>query len=262
MSVVNNEKIFVEVGSTCLQDFLGTDKVSSIVFSAQFVETIGNIFSEGRGFGKVKPVWGLEEVIATAIQSISQHGYISKAKANELELCSTAGEVLYMLDGDVCYGIAPYTPTNEEIEEAKAIIEYCKTITTENDYKYNLKQIANTESTCITYKAIGYAVSMVPFYRKAMELITPKTKKVSNHVGVIGNRETHKLTFVNSYAFNGFYGTTFFNKFEDINGNIFMWKTGTCPFEEGKTYEVTAMIKSHDEYKGIKQTVINRPKLK
>jgi hypothetical protein len=262
MSVIKNEKIFVEVGRTCLGDFLATDKIDSIVWMAQFSKSLSDIITDGREIGgRVQPVFHLQTLLACAIQAIKNHGYISKAKACELETSSTAGDTLYLYNGDTWNKVAPYQPTEDEMTEAQLVIDYVKTITTENDYKFNLQNIATLEH--ISYKGIGYAVSMIPFYRKAMELIQPKSTKASEHVGTVGNREALSLIFKSVYVFENFYGSTYIYRFVDADNNVIIWKsTNNFDFTVGETVECVAMIKSHDEYKGTKQTYINRPKFK
>ena len=262
MSVVKENTLYIEVGSTCLKDFLKTDSIEKILWTSSMFHSIEDILSEGRDCGgRVQPVFELKRIIAIAVHVIKEHGYVSRVKADELGCCSTSSEVMYLERGDSWNKIEPYQPTTNELKEAEAIIEYTKTITTENDYKYNLKAIADSGYT--THKTIGYAVSMVSFYNKAMELYIKKDKVISQYVGEIGKKETLKLTFISVYAFEGFYGMTFINRFQDENGNIVIWKTSTKnDFEIGKIYDTIATIKSYDEYKNTKQTYINRPKFK
>lgn len=265
MSVITDSKIMLEVGSSCLKDFLATDSIGGILFQASFIQSIGDILENGRERGeRSNPVYNLEIVIATAINSIRNCGYISRAKAQETESCSTAGEVMYMLNGDRYNKIPPYKPTQEELDEAVKIIEYIKTITTENDYKYNLHNIANVEHGYVSGRFIGYAVSMIPFYRKAMDLIIAKEKKVpSEYVGTIGKRETFSVTLMGMVGFETAFGFMTIFRFEDTDGNVIVWKSTTgVDLEKGDVVEVTAMVKAHDDYKGNKQTVINRPKFK
>jgi hypothetical protein len=44
----------------------------------------------------------------------------------------------------------------------------------------------------------------------------------------------------------------------DEAGHSFTWFCSGKPLEEGKVYEVKATVKKHDEYKGVKQTIVNR----
>jgi len=263
MSVINGNKVVIEVGSTCLKDFLQTDKISNILFQANFLSSIGDILSEGREPGaRCVPVYGLKLLIATAIHSISEYGYVSKAKAEEMMLQATSYHTLNLVEGDKYHGIAPYKPTKEEYEEAELVIEYVKTINTDNDYNYNLHKIANAEVTSLRY--VGYAVSMVPFYRKAMNLIKEKEEKVeSKYVGNVGERREWDLKYLGSYGYNSAYGYCFIHCFEDQRGNAFIWSSGTeVNAELDSNVTILGTLKEHSEYKGTKQNILTRCKVK
>ena len=263
MSVIKNEKVFVEVGSTCLQDFLCSDKVSGIVWMANFTQTVGDILSSGReATGRTTPVYELATVLGCALKSVRENGYINRDKAQELETCSTAGEAMYLMNGDRYANIAPYEPTEAELDEANLIIGYIQGITTETDYKYNLQKIACSEF--VTGRFVGYAVSMIPFYRKAMNMIKERTNtKASDHVGNVGEKIVTDVTFVSVHVFDTQFGTMFINKFLDANGDMIIWKTGKCDeFATNKKYLVSAKVKEHNDYKGTKQTIITYPKFK
>jgi len=82
----------------------------------------------------------------------------------------------------------------------------------------------------------------------------------SNFVGQVGVRVefTADVTAVRSIQYrDGTTGTVV--EFTDDEGNELVWFTsGTGGFEMGKAYRVKATVKRHQEYRGIKQTAINR----
>jgi hypothetical protein len=264
MSVIKNEKIFLEVGKNCLQDFLCSDKISDILWVAQFTQSISDICSEGRELnGKSNPVYSLEVVLGCALNVIKEHGYVSRAKAEENMIASTAGETMYLMSGDRYHNIAPYYPTVEEREEAKLVIEFIKTINTDSDYNFNLQKIASSEF--VTGQFVGYAVSMIPTYNRMMDKIKAKSFTTpSAHVGTVGQKKfTTTVSFASVYSFEGYYGMTHFYKFVDASGNILIWKTGNSEsFSSEVKYALTANIKSHDNYKDIAQTNITHTKVK
>lgn len=85
------------------------------------------------------------------------------------------------------------------------------------------------------------------------------------------------LTLVDVFEFSGtsysYYddGTTYLYKFNDGNGNCVVWKTKKFMYEwhdaESDMWEMVevkarATVKEHSEYRGIRQTVVNRPVFK
>ena len=68
------------------------------------------------------------------------------------------------------------------------------------------------------------------------------------------------VKLLNIYSIDGYYGTTFIHTFiDDKNHNIIWFASKDCGYNIGDQFKVKATIKDHKEYKGIKQTVINRP---
>jgi len=92
-------------------------------------------------------------------------------------------------------------------------------------------------------------------------------KGISQHVGDVKSRQTFELTLTFAKSFDGFYGMTWIHRFEDQDGNVFVWKTKDlignskrC-FENGESMEVTATVKKHSDYQGEKQTELSRVKV-
>ena len=86
-----------------------------------------------------------------------------------------------------------------------------------------------------------------------------KTKYVSSHVGQVDDRIDFDCTleFIHTYA--TYYGDGVLNSMKDANGNVITY-FGSRPLgEKGDKVTFSAKIKKHDEYKGIKQTIIQRP---
>ena len=108
-------------------------------------------------------------------------------------------------------------------------------------------------------------VELFPMIKKRKEDLLPKSN--SEYIGTIGDTitTTATLTAVHTFATHfSYYGeTVYVLKFTDKLGNILVWKTSSPPdFEEGKVYELRGKIKDHSEYKGEKQTVLQRCKIK
>ncbi len=100
--------------------------------------------------------------------------------------------------------------------------------------------------------------------------------KVSNYVGEIGKKQEFVMTLNKVNCFEGQWGTIYYNIFSDDVGNVIVYK-GTASFsmdveldygwsmkncEVGDKVILTAKVKAHTEYKGMKQTIIERFKVK
>jgi hypothetical protein len=54
------------------------------------------------------------------------------------------------------------------------------------------------------------------------------------------------------------WGTTWLYKFTDEAGNVFTWFASSPVNDEDKVLTIKDTVKKHEEYKGIKQTVMTR----
>lgn len=120
---------------------------------------------------------------------------------------------------------------------------------------------------------------IIGFTRYDSEVIADRQKLVeeaeakanpSEHVGNIGD----KVEFSGTYVKHAWYErpkymgygteTVWIHTISDEHGNIFVWKTknALCGFKDGDKVSVRGTVKEHTEYKGIKQTVLQRCNIK
>ena len=166
--------------------------------------------------------------------------------------------------------------------EATDAIEWIHCLSEEelnrSSYLFNLRQII--DAGYCTLRHFGFLASLIPSYRKSeyKKLIDLKNsdKKVSEHVGNVGDKISVKVTYINTHTYDSQFGSSHIHLFIDDNGNIFKWSTGTglkftvkddhanytqwYPLDNGATVQLVGKIKSHDEYNGKKQTVLTRCK--
>lgn len=261
--IVENTKTneLKRVGSTCIKDFLGHQAAEMFLFRASYM-TLMLALEDEYGYDRNErgPEYlGLGYVLALTEKCIAKWGYTSRTKAKEENLpVSTADDVLNQIFPPKSEEAKALTVNEQEIEAVQPIIDWVKALPETSDYNMNLIKIANAGVT--TLQLIGFAVSMVPSYRKAMDLIEQRAKqKPSEWVGTEKQRLTMKLRYTKSFTSDGYYGITYYHKFEDENGNYFSWHTKdsidnvhTCWFT------VLGTIKSHEEYKSIKTTNLSR----
>ena len=90
------------------------------------------------------------------------------------------------------------------------------------------------------------------------------------YYGAVGDKFELTLTYDKTFAFQGDWGTTFIHLYHDDDGHKFKWSSscGNCgktlnwkEYEVGHKYLMKGTVKSHNEYKGVKQTVITRCKV-
>jgi hypothetical protein len=84
----------------------------------------------------------------------------------------------------------------------------------------------------------------------------------SQHIGAIGDKVTLTITVEHIIVIEGFYGTTYITIAHDEQGNAITYKgAGRLIGRKGETHTIKASVKDHTVYNGVKQTVIQRPKV-
>jgi hypothetical protein len=125
-------------------------------------------------------------------------------------------------------------------------------------YLYNLKIVAQLDS--FIWRQLGLAASLVSAYQRHLgETLKRLDAPESTHQGQIKKRQIWTgLLCTDIFSWETDYGVTFLHKFTDTDGNVLVWRTGAHRLDQGSSYSGKATVKAHDEYKGIKQTVITR----
>lgn len=95
----------------------------------------------------------------------------------------------------------------------------------------------------------------------------------SEHVGTVGEMvNLHRLRLEFVKGFDGFYGTTWIHVMKDPSGNVVVYKgskrltTGPNRYldrdlNKGDLVSLRCKVKEHGERDGVKQTVVQRPKV-
>jgi hypothetical protein len=99
------------------------------------------------------------------------------------------------------------------------------------------------------------------------------------YYGAVGDKFELTLTFDKIFGFETMYGYQYIILFHDDENHVFKWSSAKgnykivydktadfggceyCEYEVGHKYLIKGTIKAHDEYKGVKQTVITRCKV-
>lgn len=104
--------------------------------------------------------------------------------------------------------------------------------------------------------------------RQAREAELEALRKVSKHIGTVGDKVTTEATYVKMFSydipsFKGFgTDTIHVHMFKDSEGNVLVWKTTSfVEVEEGKAVILSGKVKEHSEYRGERQTVLTRCKV-
>lgn len=263
--VVRKGNEYKQVGSSCVADFTGHKNAQALAELAEMiVEFFASVGSQeydpDRAYSS--PYFSIRAYLAFVAKNVREHGYISKSKARDDFTLSPTAETA--LTNMLNVGRYDWTyPIEKDGELASAALDWIRAHSLENlnDYMHNLITIC--EDDYMEIRHMGYVASLIATYKRTLEQEQEKkNSKPSNWIGEIKKRQTfNNLTVLKVTPHDGFYGMTYITRFQDEDGNILVWfATNGTEYEIGDVVSGKATVKNHDEYRGIKQTIINRCK--
>lgn len=264
------------IGTSCSKEYFGENVYSQICKFLGF--SMDNLMSDVDDFCggySDKPIVDKQRVINYAYGLIKLSGkYISKTKSEDSFLysnnpvCSTASLVEYymsdlsMIDKrDLEDFKTKLQELNQFSLDINKVVEFWNTLDSTDTFIYNTQialKMLNPQIGLITYAVYKYMVEVEDFNKSKIDY----TK--SNYIGNVKDKITENVKVLKLIETEGFRGaTTIIVKMITESGNALTWFATNYPdVEENKSYTITGTVKDHSEYKGIKQTILTRCKIK
>jgi hypothetical protein len=280
--LVNEGGDYKQVGRQCLRDFLGHASPEMYASLAQILMDCAAMCSDSEdedwgGGGRGASRYITEEVMTLAACSIRLEGWRSataaKASGGESTSSSVAAWVSSSAEAQSKWK-NPLRASEADRETAKTVCEWLAALesrTELNDYFYNLSLLG--QGATITSKGFGLACSAIPTYLREMEREINRRKRMeedsqSVYVGEVGTRIKITATLVHTMDFGSDFGVTHMYKFKDESGNVLVWFASSVYWNPatgqdiamGDTVVLNASIKKHEDFRGIKQTILTRAK--
>jgi hypothetical protein len=283
----HDDGVFVQVGSSCLKDFLGTDEALRLASKAEMLSLLEGLIRDGNegAFGRATERL-LSEYLAVVSRCVRVLGWRSRTVANEEGGQATA-DAAWGLMFEKKYGDEPVT--QDDMTTAKEAEVWASEISDEevdkasSDYLHNLRAVAR--NGFVSSRMAGIAASMVTAYQRHVGRLRRKDRLHLNvYLGKVGmkvtfglppelkknglpkkgaptvlDKEPVTLDFVTGYQTD--YGYTTVLKFKTKEGATVVWKASNTDLKRqdvGKTYTLYGTVKAHTEYKGEKQTILSR----
>lgn len=90
---------------------------------------------------------------------------------------------------------------------------------------------------------------------------TKRLNESSEHVGSVKQRLEFDAVVVGVYESEGYYGHTDIVKMRDLDGNMLTWfASGYTDLKRSDHINIRGTVKRHDEFRGIKNTILTRCK--
>lgn len=268
--LIHNDKTdeFKQVGRTCLRGYTGGLDAERC---AQFVDVFNYLFElehpkefgdfSFSGFVDGSVSLSTESIKKTVFGYVKSYGYTPKVSGLEL------AEFLFSQSGKKQISVTDATA--EEVAEMNAWVE---TVNTNSDYMWNAKTAWTKSST--DYRDVALLASFVQVYLKSKseeaKRVKSNSEKTNEYVGNVGDRITIKdiksirvLYTKDGSQFGYRVPDTYVYEIIDASGYTYIWSTTHSSLEEyiEDIQSINATIKAHQEYKGLKQTVITRGKI-
>ena len=270
--------LYKQVGSTCIQDFLGGESPHNVAAWLQYLSDFDDEVDDAQD-SSYGGRCNSRNVTLNAIEFLSwvncivrHFGFVSRKNADMYDKTPTSVEAYccYTWDGrgedpkkvtykgeEIILG-----PNENDVETATRAVTWIRAWTPDevSRNEYSTTMYYTFVNDYVLTSEIGRAASLMSIYNRHIEgELTKANKTPSVHVGTVGKREVFPgLTVVNVYSYDSEYGVTFKYLMDDPNGNRLTWSTGKDVLNVGETYSLKASVKAHGEYKGVKQTQLTR----
>lgn len=279
--LIYNEKTqeWKQVGKTCLTEFTrGMDAEEVARYISLFDCLIKG--EAPSGGGKYESYYEVKEIVQYALETVKHFGY---QKWSEWEPRSTkvrCMDYFYVSTGRTGYmsqslintlkeemSQVKFNPTSEDNQKMAAdAIEWVKAQEKNDSYMHNLKVTCSSEYCA--GRDLGILISLGKVYRSYLESKKEQERKEkaaseesnnSEYVGVIGERvEFTPVSVECMYSNETIYGWSWLYKFVDDKGNVYMWWASSGIDQDKDIVSIKGTVKSHEEYKGVKQTFLTR----
>ena len=275
--IVMNEKTgeFKQVGKSCLKDFTNGMSIEGVsAYMSFFNDLIQEEAPNSNGSGP--HYYDTKLYLHYVAETISHWGFVRRG-VNERSTADRAAEYMMLDTGDL-RGNAQYakilrremesvvfSPESSSIDKTveEAYTWLMQQEETDN-YMHNLITACKLEYT--TYKNFGILASLFPTYNRSVEKekrsaeAKAQQEPYRNSEWIGKEKERINITvstFSCLTSWENDYGYTYIYRITDDKNNVYTWKTSNC-LGENSVKSLTGTVKTHTEYRGIKQTELTR----
>lgn len=266
----------LQVGRACLKDFLGADPANVLRRFSYFASALE--LEELVAHGKPSLGASLEGVLALSAVCIRLFGWCSRSQAG-------TSETLVPTSSYVCRILFPPMRATREDSKFRAQVldsinagdyEVAANVMTwvrdelkgDSEYAHNLKVLFGSD-VIHDSKRLGLIISAVASYHRAKErdLKLAKNREEaakSEFLGVVGQRLRGVSVTLREQRVIGSneWGDRVLVKLSDDAGNLITWITSKgSGHNVGERLALTATVKDHNEFRGVRETVVTRAKL-
>jgi hypothetical protein len=276
--ILRNGDRHVQVGRSCLKDFLGGKSPEDLLAAAEWIFRMDAEVGICEGFGGSYVPTSADTLyyLSCVAICIRRLGWLSKGMAgpNAASTSSDAWELAMppinasaRRSHEIWVEQKKLHYQDRDKAQAEAALEWARALPTTDvgDYIYSLGVACR--AGYVTYKTMGLVASAISAHlrhldreKELQQRQFEDATKSREWVGEIKKREVfEKLTVKRLTYIDGQWGVTTLVHFEDRLGNQIKWfASKELDLHEGDVVDIKATVKAHSEYKNVKQTIVNR----
>jgi hypothetical protein len=254
------------VGRSCLAEYTG---------GSIRVEILADLLGVGERFALAFGVAAqadpdsapVEDIVACALILVADHGFVRVDDGGFGRVMPTA----VLLRDCICPGktageVIPAELTEAQRQAARDAITVISTADDGSEYLANLRAVVANEWTQVTGR--GQKLGLLASLPTAVERIARKTQEAAQvdagaWIGALDEKVTLTGTVTAVSSFEGSYGMSWIVKVATEAGAVKMFTTAQKlrELETGASVTIAGTVRSHDEFRGVRETLLGRPKL-
>lgn len=263
-----------QVGRNCLMDYthgMDAELCASIMeLQAKFLSLCANEYDAdsfmGDGYHHTNVGIPFENAFAKAYGVINRFGY-AKAGMGDLSTKERIRDAFFTVN-EIYLDLKK--PSEEELNEFRSYAKSC--LSKQGDFWKNASTVCLSEY--VEARDFGLLGALINCWLSDIAKAKARALKAkSEFVGNVGDRISVEVKSARTLYVKPGYGyyspDTYVNEIVGTDGNVYVWSSQTCVEnefaswfdEEEDALILTATVKEHSEYKGVKQTVVTRGRL-
>lgn len=271
------------VGRDCIRDFLGHDSPDNILARAEWAISLDGTLAEFEGdcgCGPDSTLASTDALLAYAACATRVYGFISGSRARAAELAGSnlestgATAQRWMLPSPKGAGRKELAERQRptEVDDARAaaarafVLATLGTRADLSDFENNL--LVACRADFVDRKNVGLLAFVVEYHARETEKSLAREREAKANAAATyfpAEPKTRvknvKVKYLRSIGYESQWGAGYFHLFSTVEGgHTLKWSTGTAMYnvQPGTEYSVTFTVKSHDEFRGAKQTSVSR----
>lgn len=206
------------------------------------------------------------EVLQAAAQMIEAHGWVSAAAATESGAVATKARVAAMFNAAGALK-SPLRATAAQQATAAAALAWAAQ-QSGSEYAAKIAELAEEESTTLTNRELGVAVSIVGCYLRSIATAEARAAEATEratraatatHLGTVGARGEFVLTLAAIRQSRT--GMTIMVFQSGNGGEVTYFGDSLLGCRVGTTYRIRCTVKRHGDWRGLPTTTVNRPQI-